>query len=56
MEKDTAGQINISEKYHDSEKIKVDILKDKNIIKTMYFITADDKWRLVLIDDCDCSA
>ncbi|WP_299898895.1 SH3 domain-containing protein [uncultured Aquimarina sp.] len=56
MEKDTTGQIDIPEKYHESEKIKVDILKYKNIIKTMYFMTADDKWSLVLIDDCDCSA
>lgn len=56
MEKDAAGEIDIPKTYENSAKIKVDILKQRNIIKTMYFITADDKWWLVLIDDCDCSA
>lgn len=48
--------INIPDKYKNGHKVKVDILVDKWIEKTMYFMVADKKWWLVLIDDCDCSA
>ncbi|MBW1295549.1 hypothetical protein [Aquimarina litoralis] len=52
----TSKQIYIPANYRNNMKIKVDVLKEKHIIKTMYFMIADNKWRLVLIDDCDCSA
>ncbi|WP_298543980.1 SH3 domain-containing protein [uncultured Aquimarina sp.] len=56
IEKGGSERINIPAKYRNGSKIKVDILKDEWIVKTMYFIIADHKWWLVLIDDCDCSA
>ncbi len=56
MEADEYVSINIPEEYRDELKVKVDVLVDKWIIKTMYFIIADNEWQLVLIDDCDCSA
>ncbi|WP_109435879.1 MULTISPECIES: SH3 domain-containing protein [Aquimarina] len=49
-------KIDIPEKYKNGLKVKVNVLVDKWIIKTMYFMIADNKWNLVLVDDCDCSA
>ena len=49
-------KIAIPTEYKNNLKVKVNILIDKWIIKTMYFMIADDKWNLVLVDDCDCSA
>ncbi len=40
----------------DNPKIEVTILHKKWIIKRLYFIKNNDKWYLVLSDDCDCSA
>ncbi|WP_299315423.1 hypothetical protein [uncultured Aquimarina sp.] len=56
IEAGNSKRIHIPMKHRNGAKIKVDILKEKNIIKTMYFMIADQKWWLVLIDDCDCSA
>ncbi len=44
------------EKYKNSKKVRVNILKDAWIVKTMYFLEADGRWWLVIIDQCDCSA
>ncbi len=49
-------EISIPKKYKTGLKIKVNILHEHWIIKTMFFMVADDKWWLVVIDDCDCSA
>ncbi|PKV49174.1 hypothetical protein ATE84_1191 [Aquimarina sp. MAR_2010_214] len=49
-------KINIPTKYRGGPKVKVNILYKEWIIKTMYFMVADNKWWLVVIDDCDCSA
>jgi SH3 domain-containing protein len=49
-------EISIPLKYKDGLKIKVTILHEHWIIKTMYFVIAEDQWWLVVVDDCDCSA
>ncbi|WP_109851245.1 SH3 domain-containing protein [Aquimarina sp. AU58] len=49
-------KIDIPSNYKDGLKVKVNVVDKKWIIKTMYFIVADNKWWLVVIDDCDCSA
>lgn len=46
----------IPDKYKNELKVKVDVLVSKWIVKTMYFMVADNEWWLVLVDDCDCSA
>lgn len=42
--------------YKRGKKMKVVLLYKHHIIKTFYFITADNKWYLVVIDDCSCDA
>lgn len=42
--------------YKRGKKMKVVILYEHYIIKTLYFIAADNKWHLVVIDDCSCDA
>ncbi len=49
-------EIKIPEKYKEGQKVIVSILEDGWISKIMYFMIADGKWWLVIIDDCDCSA
>ena len=49
-------EISVPSEYKNNLKVVVNILSEGWISKTMYFIIADDKWWLVLINDCDCSA
>ncbi|NMH89668.1 SH3 domain-containing protein [Flavivirga algicola] len=42
--------------YKRGKKMKVVVLHNSMIIKTLYFIAADNNWSLVIIDDCDCSS
>ncbi len=49
-------EIELPERYKRGKKMKVVILYGSMIIKTLYFIAADNNWSLVVIDDCDCSA
>lgn len=49
-------KIKLPQRYERGEKMKVVVLQNKMIIKTLYFVAADDHWWLVVIDDCDCSA
>jgi hypothetical protein len=48
--------IPIPTKYEKGIVIKIKILFKNWFIETMYFIEADDKWWLLMIDDCVCSA
>lgn len=48
--------IPLQKKYRDTPIKAIVVLYDKWIIKQLFFIKADDKWWLVLSDDCDCSA
>lgn len=50
------SELDIPSQYKDAPVILVKILFNKWIIKTMYFIYADDNWWLVIINTCDCSA
>jgi hypothetical protein len=38
------------------KKMRVEILNDKWVTKTLYFIQSNNKWFLLYINDCDCSA
>ncbi len=49
-------KIPVPVKYKNGQKIIVQILKDGWITKKFYFMEADGKWWLVVINDCDCSA
>jgi hypothetical protein len=49
-------ELPIPEKYKNGEKAMVKILSDGWVTKKMYFMVVDGQWRLVVIDDCDCSA
>ena len=46
----------LPKKYKNAPLKVVTVLYKKWIVKTLYFIKADNKWNLVLINDCDCSA
>ena len=37
------------------KKMRVEILNDKWVTKTLYFIQSNNKWFLLYINDCDCS-
>lgn len=56
IETSAKKQISIPSKYKAGIIIKVKVLHESRIIATMYFIEADDKWWLWMLDDCDCSA
>jgi tetratricopeptide (TPR) repeat protein len=43
-------------KYKNLKKMKVEIQYEKTIIKILYFIEYKNKWHLLYIYDCDCSA
>lgn len=49
-------ELPVPEKYRNGEKAVIRILSDGWVIKKMYFMVVDGMWRLVVIDDCDCSA
>jgi hypothetical protein len=49
-------ELPVPEKYKNGEKAVVRILSDGWVTKKMYFMVVDGQWRLVVIDDCDCSA
>ena len=49
-------EIEVPEKYKNGDLAFIRILHKGWIIKTLYFIVADGKWWLVVINDCDCSA
>lgn len=42
--------------YKRGKKMKAVIVDKGMIIKTLYFIAADNNWWLVVIDDCNCEA
>jgi hypothetical protein len=48
--------IRVPAKFNNLQKMEVKIQYRKMIIKTLYFIAYKDKWYLLYIDDCDCSA
>jgi hypothetical protein len=43
-------------KYKKAQIMYVQILRDKWIVKKVYFVKADGKWWFVFLDKCDCSA
>lgn len=49
-------ELPVPEKYQDGQKAVVKILNDGWIIKIMYFMVIEGKWRLIVVNDCDCSA
>jgi hypothetical protein len=53
---DTGEPIPLSDKYKDFEKMEVQIQIKKMIVKTLYFIKQKNRWYLLFVYDCDCSA
>ncbi|PLX18220.1 MAG: hypothetical protein C0599_12555 [Salinivirgaceae bacterium] len=49
-------ELPVPTKYKNGEKAVVRILSEGCVTKKFYFIVVEGKWRLVVIDDCDCSA
>lgn len=56
LKKYVSKEIELPIIYERGKKMKVVILHNKMIIKTLYFIAADNKWSLVVVDDCNCGA
>ena len=46
----------LPEKYSNAPLMGLTIIENTASIKQLYFIYADNRWWLVIIDDCDCSA
>lgn len=49
-------ELPVPEQFKNGEKVVLKILSDGWVTKKMYFMVVEGKWRLVVIDDCDCSA
>jgi hypothetical protein len=56
FETNDAVGLGIPYQYTDAPKMVVYVLHNRWILKTMYFIYAENRWWLVLFNDCDCSA
>jgi hypothetical protein len=49
-------ELPVPDKFRKGEKAIVRMLTNGWVTKKMYFMVIEGKWRLVVIDDCDCSA
>jgi hypothetical protein len=56
VDMETGDYIPAPSKLKNLKKMKVEILNDKWVTTTLYFIQSNNKWFLLYIDDCDCSA
>lgn len=56
MDMETGDYIPAPTKLKYLKKIRVLVQFDKWVTKTFYFVESNNKWFLLYIDDCDCSA
>lgn len=56
METAEYSALDIPKKYHQAPKMKVKVLQEEWVMAELIFVLADNRWWLVHINSCDCSA